>query len=57
MIIAEVGGRIVVRGSRIAMPEEGPMPGSTPIRVPMKHPMVAHMRFVGVRADMKPWSR
>jgi hypothetical protein len=57
MMIAEVGGRMVVRGRRIAMPEEGPIPGNTPIKVPIRQPMVAHRRFVGVRADMKPWSR
>jgi hypothetical protein len=57
MIIAEVGGRMVVRGRRIAIPEEGPIPGNTPINVPIRQPMVAQRRFVGVRADMKPCNR
>jgi hypothetical protein len=30
MIIAGVGGRKVVSGMRIAMAEEGPIPGKTP---------------------------
>jgi hypothetical protein len=57
MIMAEVGGSIVVRGRRIAMPEDGPIPGNTPINVPIRHPMVAQRRFVGVRADIKPCSK
>jgi hypothetical protein len=45
MMMADVGGRTVVRGSRIAMPETGPMPGSTPTKVPMKQPTSAQKRF------------
>ena len=45
MMMAEVGGRTVVSGSRIAMPEAGPIPGSTPTRVPMSEPTSAHIRF------------
>jgi hypothetical protein len=41
MIMAGMGGRTVVRGKRMAIPEVGPMPGSTPIRVPIKHPRKA----------------
>jgi hypothetical protein len=33
MMIPEVGGIIVVMGSRIAIPAEGPIPGRTPISV------------------------
>ena len=57
MMIAEVGGNIVVRGSRIAIPEDGPIPGNTPIKVPIRHPMVAQRRFMGVRAVIKPCNR
>jgi hypothetical protein len=41
MIIAGIGGRTVVRGKRMAIPEVGPIPGSTPTRVPIKHPRKA----------------
>jgi len=54
MIMAEVGGRIVVRGSRIAIPDEGPIPGRTPMRVPMRQPTSAQRRFTGERAVANP---
>ncbi len=57
MMIADVGGSTVVRGRRIAIPEAGPMPGSTPTSVPMKQPIRAHMRFCRERAVMNPWNR
>jgi hypothetical protein len=57
MMIADVGGSIVVRGRRIAIPDDGPMPGSTPINVPIRHPIVAHRRFAGVSAITKPCSK
>jgi hypothetical protein len=41
MIMAGMGGRTVVRGKRIAIPEVGPMPGSTPTRVPIMQPTKA----------------
>jgi hypothetical protein len=56
-MIADVGGSIVVRGSKIAIPDEGPMPGNTPIRVPIRHPIVAQRRFAGVSAVTKPCSK
>jgi hypothetical protein len=40
--MAGMGGRIVVRGRRMAIPEVGPMPGSTPMRVPIKQPTKAN---------------
>ena len=57
MMIADVGGSTVVRGSRIAIPETGPMPGSTPTSVPMKQPTSAQKRFCTERAVAKPWMR
>lgn len=57
MMMADVGGRIVVRGSRMAMPDEGPIPGSTPMRVPIRQPTVAQSRFCQVQAVMNPCSR
>ena len=57
MMIADVGGSTVVRGSRIAIPETGPMPGSTPTSVPMKQPTNAQKRFWNVRAVANPWRR
>jgi hypothetical protein len=40
MINAEVGGRAYVAGSSMATVATGPMPGSTPINVPMVTPIV-----------------
>ena len=57
MMIAEVGGSTVVMGSRIAIPEAGPMPGSTPTRVPMKQPTSAQKRFCKEKAVANPWKR
>jgi hypothetical protein len=57
MMIAGVGGSTVVRGRRMAIPEAGPMPGSTPTSVPMKHPTNAQKRFCKERAVTKPWNR
>jgi hypothetical protein len=50
MMIAGAGGRNDVSGSRIAIPEVGPIPGRTPTSVPSTDPMKANMRLVGVRA-------
>src|SRR3990172_6207017 len=57
MMIAGVGGRKDVSGRRIAIPEVGPIPGSTPTRVPRTDPISAKKRFCGVRACPKPWNR
>jgi len=54
MMMAEVGGSTVVRGSRIALRAEGPMPGSTQIMVPIRHPTKAHRRFCKVKAVTNP---
>ena len=38
MIIAATGGTLKVSGKSIAMVANGPMPGSTPIKVPTSTP-------------------
>jgi len=55
-MIAGVGGRKEVRGSRMAIPEVGPMPGRTPTRVPRIDPIRAKRRLVGVRAWENPFT-
>src|SRR3972149_1844101 len=50
MMIPEVGGIIVVRGKRIAIPAEGPIPGRTPISVPTRQPQNAQRRVGQARA-------
>src|SRR5690606_11424958 len=44
-------------GSSMAMVASGPMPGSTPIAVPRKHPMKQYIRFSSVAAVAKPRAR
>src|SRR3990167_9462838 len=38
----------------MAMVAAGPMPGSTPIKVPSRHPTNAYKRLIGVNATPKP---
>ena len=57
MMMAEVGGSTVVSGSRMAIPETGPMPGRTPTSVPMKQPNAAQKRFCQVSAMDNPCKR
>ncbi len=57
MIIAVTGGRPKVTGSNIAIAPGGPIPGSTPTRVPMKTPPKQQSRFKGSRAIRNPYSR
>src|SRR5215207_4238755 len=56
MIIPEIGSIRVLKmtGSKMATPETGPMPGSTPMAVPIKQPTSANSRFCGVSASWKP---
>jgi hypothetical protein len=54
MMMAGVGGKKAVRGSRIAIPDVGPMPGSTPTSVPRTEPKKANRRFWGESAAAKP---
>src|SRR3954464_4764022 len=44
-------------GSSSATVSAGPMPGRTPIAVPMVTPSADHIRLKGVIATAKPWAR
>src|SRR5262245_11363248 len=57
MISAATGGTLKVIGSSMAIVASGPMPGSTPIRVPRNTPMKQYHRFWRVRATVKPNTR
>src|SRR5574340_67428 len=57
MINADTGGRTYVTGSSMAIVAIGPMPGRTPMSVPMKQPINAYIRLTGVRATPKPRER
>src|SRR5687767_9020191 len=57
MMSAATGGTLKVSGSSIAMVASGPMPGSTPIRVPSSTPMKQNQRFCSVSATVKPKMR
>src|ERR1043165_3854946 len=54
MISADTGATLNVIGSSIAIVASGPMPGSTPISVPRKHPTKQYHRFCSVSATLKP---
>src|SRR6476619_513228 len=53
-ISAPVGSRVNVIGSSSATVSAGPMPGSTPTRVPSVTPTRASSRLAGVRASWNP---
>src|SRR6476661_1039569 len=53
-ISAPVGSRVNVIGSSSATVSAGPMPGSTPTRVPRVTPISARNRLVGVNASLNP---
>ena len=57
MIRPDTGSRWKVSGSSIAMVAIGPMPGSTPIKVPTMAPTKAKPRLAGVSATPKPMAR
>src|ERR1700730_11705808 len=57
MITAWVALSPKVTGKRMLMPESGPMPGSTPTKVPTRQPRKAYQRLSGCRATEKPCSR
>ena len=57
MIIAGVGGKKEVRDRRIAIPEVGPIPGRTPISVPIKTPIKQYSKFVAEKATWYPIER
>ena len=53
MITACVALSPKVTGSRIEMPDSGPMPGSTPTSVPTRQPRKAYQRLSGWKAMRK----
>src|SRR4051794_5336287 len=57
MMSAPTGLRLNVIGSSIAIVATGPMPGSTPIRVPSRQPISAKNKLIGVTATPKPMIR
>src|SRR5262245_43118063 len=57
MIRAAVGGRWKVMGSSMAMVATGPMPGSTPIKVPTMQPTKAYNKFWSESATFIPRTR
>ena len=54
MITACVALSPNVTGSRIEMPDSGPMPGSTPTSVPTRQPRNAYHRLLSWNATPKP---
>ena len=57
MITACVALSPKVTGSRIEMPDSGPMPGSTPTSVPTRQPRKAYQRLSSWKAMAKPCTR
>src|ERR1700693_2990283 len=57
MITAWVALSPKVTGSRIEMPDSGPMPGSTPTRVPTRQPRKAYQRLSGWKAMANPCAK
>src|SRR5436190_2044827 len=57
MMSAGTGGRLNVIGRSIAIVASGPMPGSTPIRVPRSTPRKQNQMFCQERATLKPRMR
>src|SRR5690242_11096712 len=57
MITAWVALSPNVTGSRIEMPDSGPMPGSTPTSVPTRQPRNAYQTLSSCNATANPFSR
>src|SRR5262245_10626387 len=57
MMSAPVGSTLKVSGNSMAMVAIGPTPGSTPIKVPTRHPVKASRRLTGDNAVAKPSPR
>src|ERR1700751_1694842 len=57
MIRPDTGSRWKVSGNSMAMVAIGPMPGRTPISVPISAPASAKNRLAGVSATPKPVTR
>jgi hypothetical protein len=47
MMMAETGERRKVKGRRIAIAPGAPIPGRTPINVPMSTPIKQYKKFTG----------
>ena len=56
-MMAVTGSIPNVVGKRMEMVAEAPIPGKTPIRVPINTPMKQKRRFCSVSAIPKPWIR
>ena len=54
MMMEAAGGILNVTGSNSDNAAIGPMPGSTPTKVPTRQPMKQYRRFSGVRTTPKP---
>src|SRR3990172_4913301 len=54
MMIAEVGGIVKVRGSRIATPLAPPRPGRTPMMTPSRMPTIIKATLYQESATLKP---
>src|SRR5918994_7331714 len=57
MTKAPVGSKSYVKGNRSATVSAGPIPGSTPTKVPSVTPIAASRRYSGRRAVAKPPAR
>src|SRR6476620_4837285 len=57
MIRPDTGSRWKVSGNSMAMVAIGPIPGSTPINVPIRAPISAKPRLARVRATENPVAR
>src|SRR5258706_1645370 len=57
MMSADTGGSAYVVGNSIAIVATGPMPGSTPISVPISEPNSAYRRLTGLNATPNPNAR
>jgi hypothetical protein len=49
-----VAGTLKVNGSKRAIVSAGPIPGSTPTKVPTKHPIKPYSNVMGSKATAKP---
>ena len=54
MMIAVTGGRLNVKGSKRATVPVDPIPGRTPMNVPIKQPKKQKNRLLGVRMTENP---
>src|SRR6266481_598253 len=55
--IAGTGATTYVSGSSIEMVVKAPIPGRTPIRLPIRTPNTDHIRLPGCSAMLKPYQR